>query len=365
MRTASLLHALAQRYEVDLITFREPNQPDPLRALPPGLVRRASVINLPVHSKRTAARVFRNLHRLARGVPPLIDRFAGFHLPLDGPYDVALVEHLWCAPYASLLRPHCAKLIIDLHNVESRLLASSSAASGFPGNIVLKAFSSLSRGYEHTWLPRYDAVLVCSTQDQAAIDRPSIVYPNSLPLRPQPCLPRRPVVAFSGNFDYQPNQTAIRYFAKEIWPEVHRRRPDVAWCLIGRNEAWAREFLKHIPGVKFTGSVDDPLVPLAAAQAAVVPLLSGSGTRIKILEAWAAGTPVISTPLGAEGLDAIPGEHYLSAASPTEFVRSTLAVLESGQLATKLSSAGRVLYEKRYTWNAVWQLLDESQLLSR
>src|ERR671912_469891 len=72
MRTASLLHYLAKTYDIDLITFREPGQPDPRSALPQGLIRRITVIDLPVHSKRALARATRNLGRLARGVPPLI-----------------------------------------------------------------------------------------------------------------------------------------------------------------------------------------------------------------------------------------------------------------------------------------------------
>src|SRR5437763_11836684 len=104
LRTASLLHYLAQRYETDLLVFRQPGEEHPAKRLPSGLARRVTVLELPPNRRTPSARAARNAIRLARRIPPLIDRFAGsgaaISAALDGRrYDVAIVEHFWCAPY--------------------------------------------------------------------------------------------------------------------------------------------------------------------------------------------------------------------------------------------------------------------------
>ena len=135
LRTASLLHYLARKYETDLIVFREPGAPDPASGLPGGLVRRVTVIDLPANRRDAPARMLRNASRLARRVPPLVDRFAGFgeavSRALDGRrYELAVVEHFWCAPYCRELAPSCVRTVLDLHNVESLLHERCAATEG-------------------------------------------------------------------------------------------------------------------------------------------------------------------------------------------------------------------------------------------
>ncbi len=110
-RTASLVEYLGRRYELDVIVFREPGVPDPAAAFPAGLARESLRINLPCHSKRPAARAARNLGRYLKGRPPLNDRFSGFDGALQNclqgrTYQLAVVEHFWCAAYAELLAAH-------------------------------------------------------------------------------------------------------------------------------------------------------------------------------------------------------------------------------------------------------------------
>ena len=99
-------------------------------------------------------------------------------------------------------------------------------------------------------------------------------------------------------------------------------------------------------------------MPGWGAKVAVVPLLAGSGTRFKIVEAWAAGTPVISTRLGAEGLPYNPGEHLLICEEPAEFAEAILFLLDAPEARAQLAEAGRRLYESRYTWDVAWKTLE-------
>jgi glycosyltransferase involved in cell wall biosynthesis len=102
--------------------------------------------------------------------------------------------------------------------------------------------------------------------------------------------------------------------------------------------------------VTIVGPVDDLRPHLAAASAVVVPLRLGSGTRLKILEAWAMARPVVSTTLGAEGLDAVPGRHLLVADDPADFARSVLRILGEPGLGDELGREGRALVSERYSW---------------
>ena len=108
--------------------------------------------------------------------------------------------------------------------------------------------------------------------------------------------------------------------------------------------------------------MDDAISAIAQAKLCVVPLRSGSGTRFKILEAWAAGRAVVSTTIGAEGLDATPGEHLLIADDPGGFAAAVVRLIEDPALRRKLGDAGRALYRDRYTWPAAWRALESAGL---
>src|ERR1019366_8365820 len=113
-----------------------------------------------------------------------------------------------------------------------------------------------------------------------------------------------------------PNIEAVRWFASSIWPRIRERNPGLKWNLIGRNPEAISGIVKSDPSIRVIGPVADAVAAIAAGRVVVVPLLSGSGTRFKILEAWAAGRAVVSTSIGAEGLGARDGEHLLIADDP-------------------------------------------------
>jgi glycosyltransferase involved in cell wall biosynthesis len=337
LRSASLLEYLRQHYHVQLARFV-----------------------LPHHSKSLPARVWRNGWRLLRNVPPLIDRFAGFEAQLTPLlrgriYDLGVIEHFWCAPYARALRPHCRRLVLDLHNIESRLARTHAEATSGLERIALNRFARAFERWEAEWLPQFDQLLVASGDDARRLRHPNIcVYPNALPVIDSPQAQEEDCIAFSGNLEYHPNIEAVRWFAREIWPRIRTARE---WRLIGRNEHAVRPLLRAGSGITLTGPVKDAVAELARAKVCVIPLRSGSGTRFKILEAWAASRAVVSTSLGAEGLGARPGEHLLIADTAEEFVLAIEALLADPARRRSLGEAGRRLYLDRFTWPAAWRNL--------
>jgi polysaccharide biosynthesis protein PslH len=366
LRTASLVEYLGRRYSLDLVVFRQPGAHDPRDFVPPGLVRDIAVIHLPVNSRSYAARGFRNAFRMARRVPPLVDRFGGFgdqlaHAIAGRRYEVGVVEHSWCAPYLEQIAPCCQRTVLDLHNIES-LLHRRCASSGGAGAVAHRVFGPASRKLEGLWLPRFGQVLAPSAEDAAQVLRiaPAArvsVYPNALPAQPRPPAAGEEAVVFSGNLEYHPNADAVRFFRREIWPLLRDRHPGLVWRLVGKNPQAVRKYTAGDPRIETTGPVDDAVAEIALARVAVVPLLSGSGTRLKILEAWAAGVPVVTTTIGGEGLPVEDGKTALVADSAPSFAAQVGRLLTCRDLCRDLGNAGRVLLEKEFTWENVWKKL--------
>jgi len=371
LRTASVLQYLARTHEVDLVVFREPGAPDPAGFLPRGLVRNLMVVDLPPNGRGPAARAWRNATRLARRAPPLVDRFAGFGGIIarqieSRRYDLGVVEHFWCAPYYQQLEPVCARTVLNLHNIESELHRSCAGADRGVAGFAHSLFREACLELEREWLPRYSHILTASESDAARVRAiaPGVtvsVYPNAIPATPRPACADEsaaPVVAFSGNLEYHPNLLAVRFFRREIWPALRSRWPGLVWRLIGKNPQAVKNFTSGDSRIQVTGPVDDAVRELARTQVAVVPLLSGSGTRLKILEAWAAGLPVVSTRVGAEGLPARDGDNLLLADRGPAFAAAVSRLLASPALRQSIGARGRMLVEQQFTWEAAWKMLD-------
>ena len=368
LRSASLLEYLARRYEVDAIVFREPGAADPAKLFPRGIAREIHVLELPHHRKDAISRVVRNTGRLARGVPPLVDRFAGFADRVAGwvrgrTYRVAVIEHFWCAPYWEQVAPVSAKTVLDLHNIESVLHERCAQTEDGPGALAHEIFRRSARELETIWLPRFDCMLTASAADAqfaSAIAPRSdvVVYPNAIPLVPQPKAAECDMVLFSGNLEYHPNISAVRFFRTEIWPILRDRWPTLVWRLVGKNPQAVAKYTAGDARIEVSGPVENAVEELAAAKAVVVPLLAGSGTRFKVIEAWAAGRAIVSTTIGAEGLPAYHKENLLIADGSEDFANAVSLLLTSANLRAQLGGAGRALFESEFTWERAWQNLE-------
>ncbi len=171
---------------------------------------------------------------------------------------------------------------------------------------------------------------------------------------------------YAGAVTYAPNLEAVTWFLTEVLPRVHAVRPDVEFWVTGDTAGVALDRWIGQRGVRFTGRLPDVAAAVREAAVAVVPLRTGGGTRLKILEALALGTPVVSTRKGAEGLAVTDGEHLLLADEPAAFAEAVLRVLAEPERAARLSAAGRALIATRYTWDAIGsQLLDIVEAVGR
>lgn len=218
--------------------------------------------------------------------------------------------------------------------------------------------------YVRRVLPRFTACTVVSELEKehlraiAPTYRAVSVIPNAVDLRDYaetfgPARPRSLVHA--GALSYGANYDAVRFFLTEMYPSVAQAIPQVTFRITGATVGIDLTALPRHPGVEFTGHVPDIRPLVAESWASVVPLRIGGGTRLKILEAMALGTPVVATSKGAEGLAVSHGDNILLADSPQEFTDTVVALLHSPSLRARLADGGRRLVETRYDWRVVGQ----------
>jgi glycosyltransferase involved in cell wall biosynthesis len=157
-------------------------------------------------------------------------------------------------------------------------------------------------------------------------------------------------IGYVGSYGYRPNEAAAIELVEEVLPLVSSSHADARAVLVGRAPTQAMLDLRS-PTVVVTGEVEDLAAHLQALRVLVVPLRAGGGTRLKILEAFAAGVPVVSTSLGAAGLDVVDGEHLLVAERPDQLAGAAVRLVDDDGLAERLARGARALVEERYDWS--------------
>jgi glycosyltransferase involved in cell wall biosynthesis len=261
-----------------------------------------------------------------------------------------------------------AVLIVDSHNIDYDL-ARQYARSG--GSLLRRAYAEINwRKLRREELGTYrdaDGVCLCSTVDEQRLREQvaqanTIVIPNAADVtyyqpRASDPQPDGRTIVFFGLMSYQPNIDGVAYFIENIWPRIADAHPQARFKVIGGSPPASLTALAG-PRIEFTGFVPDLRPHLAEAAAVVVPLRLGGGTRLKIVEAMAMGKAVVSTSLGAEGIEAIHGRDILIADAPEDFASAVNRLLTEPQLAAQVGRSARQLAETRYAWSAAARALE-------
>ena len=183
------------------------------------------------------------------------------------------------------------------------------------------------------------------------------------PAQPRPTSePRsddRPTILHLGTMFWPPNVAGVLWFAKEVLPIIHRDLPNARLVIVGKSPPPEVLALTADPRIEVTGYVEDPAPFIAAADVFVVPLQVGEGMRVKILDAWSWGLPVVSTPVGAEGIMVEPGQNILLAAEAGDFAAQVVRALKDPALNQALRKAGRAWVEANYSWQVVYRRVDQ------
>ncbi|MDQ6696796.1 MAG: glycosyltransferase family 4 protein [Actinomycetota bacterium] len=267
------------------------------------------------------------------------------------PPDLLQVEYLQMAQYAH--GTDAPLRVIDLHNIESGLLASQGRSRRPPAAAAMRVEAALLGLHERRARHRFDVVTVVSDEDAAHLPGQGgeiLVCPNGVNPTARLAPSEAPVVVFVALLGWAPNADAAVWLARDIWPLVRRRVPAATLRLVGRDPGAEVRRLEQ-PGVHVTGSVADVTPHLHDARVAVAPLRAGGGTRLKILEALAVGRPVVSTTLGAEGLGDLVGDGLVLADGAAGFADALVDLLVDPRRCAELGQLGHDAVHRRYVWD--------------
>jgi polysaccharide biosynthesis protein PslH len=286
-------------------------------------------------------------------------------------FDVVNLEFPYLGHYDLRQAPPGEKLpvlVVDSHEIAFDLARQFARAGGDVGRRLYAGanWRKLRREELGTYLGA-DGVYVCSAADQRRLrkEAPSVrttVIPNAADVdhcQPRPTDPpndSRTVVYF-GLLSTVPNIDGVVHFVQDIWPRIAKVRPDARLKIIGGGPPPSLLALAG-PRVELTGFVSDLRPLLAAAGAVVVPLRLGGGTRLKIVEAMAMGKAIVSTTLGAEGIDAVPGRDILVEDQPAGFADAVVRLLAEPDLAARMGESARQLAVARYSWSEAARALE-------
>lgn len=318
-------------------------------------------------------KAFRNLFSK---IPFVVERHFSHQMAyyvsvLSNEHDVIHLDHLDSSVYLKYINSQ-AKTVLDEHNIVSNQVKTfSEDAKGSLKGIYAKLQYAKTLKYERYICNSVDRCLVCSEADRAYLSafapKASIsTIPNGVDIEffsrktSFSPLDGPPEVVFVGALDYGPGGNAVEFFYKDIFPLVRKKIPDARFIAVGQNPPESLQLIaKNDPGFDLTGWVADVRDYIQRAKVFVVPLRSGSGTRLKILSAMSMNVPVVSTSIGAEGLEVGNGENILIADSPENFSASVVQLIHNSDFASQLAMKGRKLVEGRYSWNFVWEKLQD------
>lgn len=373
IRTFEMLRYLHRWHEIHYVAIQRPAQPEgPARAheystksypFPARIPEKTSLSFLP----QLIGGLFSSVPlSMSRFNPPGMRAFLADLIRRER-FDVAVADHLAPMTYFPD-RAHC---VLFQHNVEFMIWRRR----------VQHAADALRRAYFRQQADRMFAferdacreagcVVACSEVD-ARLMRESFSISNvthvptgvNIEHFTPPELPSartsRPDLVFVGSMDWQPNEEGVLWFAKEILPLVRRRRPGATFAVVGRTPPPSIQALARDSNITVTGTVPEVRPWFWESGVSIVPLRIGGGTRLKIYEAMAARSPVVSTTIGAEGLEYSDGEHLRIADTPEAFAEACIDLIENPRKREVMIDAAHKLVTTRFSWEVVARRFDE------
>lgn len=365
MRNLVLLNAASRGHDVAAVAFGSESEAAALRQH----ARAAWVLPTP---RRSTLRRIRDLTR--PGWPDmagrlwsdaLVDQVAA--ILRDQPIDAVQVEGVEMGAMALRARaraPRPVPLIYDAHNAEF-LLQRRAAETAPAGAVVARLYSRLQwqrlTAMERSLVRASAVTLAVSTHDanqlEALVGAPwnvqvvrNGVDPEHFRYQPPEGGDRPQTLLFVGKLDFRPNAEAVRWLVDDVLPRLHSSHPEARLMVVGASPPdWLVRRGQHDDRIAVVGPVPDERPYLHRSTVMVIPLHVGVGSRLKALVAFAAGLPVVSTPLGMEGLEAEPGRHYRLASGPTAFAAACATLLDDLPARVALASEARALVEACYT----------------
>lgn len=372
LRNFHIIRGLAQACEVSLLSFLEPGQSIDAAQIAPlaELCQRIETIPMP---QRTTGKRLQQL--LATRRPDMAHRLfsPAFNIRLlqmlqAADFDIVQIEGIEMARYLPVIRHGSprSKIVFDDHNAETELQRRNFLTDlGQPRRWVAAAYSAEQvrrlHKFERWVCQQADWVTAVSQPDKTHLEKftqgqtPITVIPNSLDVQQFQLEEAQAIpsdIVFSGKMDYRPNVDAVLWFVDEVWPQIRQERPSTTFTIVGQKPHARLGRLRNEPGITLTGWVERVEPYLAGAKVFVLPFRVGSGTRLKLIEAMAAGKALVSTAVGAEGFPVEHNRELLLVDDPVEMGTAVLRLLTHPEERQRLGQAAQQ-FAQQYDWRVV------------
>jgi glycosyltransferase involved in cell wall biosynthesis len=307
-----------------------------------------------------------------------------------GGYDAVHADQLWMAQYALLAKGSVPRLVLDEHNACYQIFERLAQGERNPlKRAALEREWRALRDFEASACAQFDHVVTVTEEDRGILEgmveaagnqvnreqatwrsgdkRPAFttipICVDTEGVRAVEPAMGAPNVLHLGTMFWPPNVEGVLWFAREVWPRVQAEIPGATFTVVGKNPPLAvRDLQAEGSGIEVTGYVPDPLPYLQRAGAFVVPLFSAGGMRVKIVDGWRWGLPIVSTTIGAEGITYRDGEpsagaedkNICIADEAVSFATAVVRLLQDGELNSRLRQNGRQWVEEKYDWQRVY-----------
>jgi len=365
IRTLELLRQLHRRHEIHYMAFHDPQEPEGL-ARAPEYSTKAYPIDYQIVDKSSPAFLVELLTGLFSRIPVSIRRCQSPEMrsqleqliPRER-FDSIVCDFLSPAPNI----PNLSSCVLFQHNVEAIIWKRRTEHAPDPlRRFYLKLQADRMLRYEGEVCRKVKRVIAVSESDAALMrEWYGVKQPEAVPtgvdaeyFKSRAPAPPAADLVFVGSMDWAPNIDGIDWFQSEVLPLILRRKPDCTVAIVGRKPPRAiQELAARYRGLQVTGTVPDVRPWLWGSKVSIVPLRVGGGTRLKIFEAMAAGVPVVSTAIGAEGLGARDGDTIRIADRPEDFAEACLTLLDDAAERERLRERALRMVTEQYSWEAV------------
>lgn len=325
------------------------------------------IVSSPQRSKVSAALraiIHNESYRIAKFKNPVFTQKIAHEV--FNKYDVLWVNFLETLAYlpARVYEGKKPILVLDQHNADELFWMTYTQQGTFWVRLFARHNLARLRRFQSKVIRQVNIVLSVSKEDadytRATLPDSSIevwVAPNGVDtekIYPAENQERRNKIIFCGSMDVMMNIDAVEWFTHNVFKKVREEVLDAEFWIVGRNPGPGVQKLSSLPGVYVTGSVPDVRPFYAKAKVAVAPLRLGGGTKLKVLEAMALGVPVVATPIGSQGIKAVPGKHLFVEESIENFAQKVVSLLQNEEIAKKIAKEARRLVEEHYSWSGVW-----------
>ena len=383
IRNFNIIRGVSDRHDLSLLTYYTKENTDVEQAVK---VLDEYCINIQIWPQRHRSNLRRLFQFVSSAAPDMANRLRSqdfdhaigqimnLEKKINGrPFDIIQIEGIEMASVIPIIREidSTTKIIFDNHNAESSLQKRAYETDrSNPRRWPLAAYSFIQtrrlQEYEKWACESVDHVVAVSEKDLQNIKllAPKIwasVVPNSIDVEKYMDMATRSTINFDlvfiGKMDYRPNVDAVLWFAENVWPAIYRHRSLSTWAVVGQNPHSRLDALRNLSGVTVTGKVDSIHPYLAGASIVILPFRIGSGTRLKFIEAMAAGKAMVSTSLGAEGFDVKSGEEVIIADEAQQFIEGINSLMRDPERRIQLGQKAQA-FARSYDYRLVNKKFD-------